>query len=199
MAATPPPTDALLTRAAELRAGGLSWEAVAAKLGRAPGHVRRWPDRFPDRWRAAIREAERRHLLETVEAMTNEDAVFVDERDDIGDGAEGGEADGGEEKVTEAIGYFFGFAGSLTEGPGELEGDAGAAETSEGIVVAGEAGVNDGGGVRQSGGGLVGVGDDELEAEPACGGGLRTACDAASDGDDDGGNAFGRGANGIGG
>ena len=36
----------LLTVAAELRSGGASWEAVAAKVSRRPSTCRRWPGRF---------------------------------------------------------------------------------------------------------------------------------------------------------
>ena len=64
MPANKPPSDDLLARAAELRAGGLSWEAVAAKIGRAADTVRRWPTQYPDRWQAVLHAAERRLVSE---------------------------------------------------------------------------------------------------------------------------------------
>ena len=64
MAANKAPSDAALARAAELRAGGSSWEAVAAKTNRAAETVRRWPTLYPDRWHAALRDAERRLVCE---------------------------------------------------------------------------------------------------------------------------------------
>src|SRR4051812_48296644 len=59
-----PPTDDLLVQAAELRAGGAKWEAVAAQLHRAADTVRRWPRQYPDRWDIALRDAERRSVCE---------------------------------------------------------------------------------------------------------------------------------------
>src|SRR5581483_5616911 len=55
-----PPSDDLLEQAAEARAGGMSWEAVAAKLDRPAETVRKWPAAYPDRWQATARTAERR-------------------------------------------------------------------------------------------------------------------------------------------
>src|SRR6266508_4144959 len=58
--ANKPPNDALLNQAAELRAGGATWESVAAKLNRRADTVRKWPRDYADRWELALREAERR-------------------------------------------------------------------------------------------------------------------------------------------
>lgn len=55
-----PPSDDCLRLAAELRAGGHTWDAVAARLRRSPETVRRWPAQYPDRWRDATQHAERR-------------------------------------------------------------------------------------------------------------------------------------------
>jgi hypothetical protein len=60
MPANTPPPDDLLELTAELRAGGLSWEAVAAKVGRSAETVRKWPATYPDRWKAHLHAAERR-------------------------------------------------------------------------------------------------------------------------------------------
>jgi hypothetical protein len=65
MARNKPPSDAVLTRAAELRAEGSTWEAVARKLRRSPETVRKWPAAYPDRWRAVLHHAERRLLTDT--------------------------------------------------------------------------------------------------------------------------------------
>jgi len=59
-----PPSDELLNRAAELRAGGAKWEAVGAQLHRSVAAVRRWPREYPDRWKTALCEAERRLVCE---------------------------------------------------------------------------------------------------------------------------------------
>lgn len=59
-----PLNDDLLNRAAELRAAGSTWEAVAAKIHRAADAVRKWPRDYADRWKIALREAERRLVCE---------------------------------------------------------------------------------------------------------------------------------------
>jgi hypothetical protein len=51
MATNKPPADDLLDRAADLRAAGKKWEAVAAELRLSPETVRKWPLRYPTRWR----------------------------------------------------------------------------------------------------------------------------------------------------
>jgi hypothetical protein len=55
-----PPSDDLFARAAELRATGATWEAVAKHVQRAARTVRRWPLKYADRWAAALGRAERR-------------------------------------------------------------------------------------------------------------------------------------------
>jgi len=52
----------LLVRAAELRAGGSIWEAVAAKVGRSVATCQRWPRKYPDLWRRAYGVAVRENL-----------------------------------------------------------------------------------------------------------------------------------------
>ena len=54
----------LLADAAELKAGGASWEQVAARVGRRPATCRRWPVLYPDEWQRLLRSAERRLLAE---------------------------------------------------------------------------------------------------------------------------------------
>ena len=55
----PPPSSAVFARAAELRVGGATWKTVAREVRRAERTVRRWPRYYPDRWFAALLQAER--------------------------------------------------------------------------------------------------------------------------------------------
>ena len=55
----PPPSNAVFARAAELRVGGATWKTVAREVRRAERTVRRWPRYYPDRWFAALLQAER--------------------------------------------------------------------------------------------------------------------------------------------
>jgi hypothetical protein len=64
MKSAPAKLRPLLALAAELRAGGTPWEAVAARVKRRPDTCRRWPDEYPDDWRQAYAEAERRMLAD---------------------------------------------------------------------------------------------------------------------------------------
>src|SRR5262245_1762409 len=48
----------LMARAADLRAAGASWEAVAKELGRKPDTVRGWPKAHPGDWERLLRRAE---------------------------------------------------------------------------------------------------------------------------------------------
>jgi len=60
MSIAKPPTDRALTLAAQLRAEGSDWPAVAKQLRRSSHTVRKWPQVFPERWKAAQFEAEQR-------------------------------------------------------------------------------------------------------------------------------------------
>lgn len=55
-----PPEDVVLARAADLRAAGLSWDTVAARLLRPADEVRAWPTLYATEWRTALHAAERR-------------------------------------------------------------------------------------------------------------------------------------------
>lgn len=57
MSASKTTIEAALRQAAEIRARGLSWEAVAHDLGRHPDTCRRWPRRYPLLWRRLLRQA----------------------------------------------------------------------------------------------------------------------------------------------
>jgi len=54
----------LLSQAADLRARGASWEAVAAAVGRDVKTCKRWPRDHPDEWRRLLCAAEDRFLHE---------------------------------------------------------------------------------------------------------------------------------------
>jgi hypothetical protein len=61
------PTPAVLSNlreAAELRVGGLSWEAVGERLHRSPETCRHWPLTYPEQWQALYRAAEERLINE---------------------------------------------------------------------------------------------------------------------------------------
>jgi hypothetical protein len=61
------PTPAVLSsmrEAAELRVGGLSWEAVGERLRRSPETCRHWPLTYPELWQALYRAAEERVINE---------------------------------------------------------------------------------------------------------------------------------------
>jgi hypothetical protein len=55
-------------RAAELRTLGLDWKNTAQSMHRSIHTVSRWPQKYPERWAAAMATAERRAL----HAMTGE-------------------------------------------------------------------------------------------------------------------------------
>ncbi|MCZ2340285.1 MAG: hypothetical protein LC104_00640 [Bacteroidales bacterium] len=59
-----PPPDELLALAAELRAGGASWETVAENVGRTERTVRQWPTSYARRWKKFLRAAERQQLTD---------------------------------------------------------------------------------------------------------------------------------------
>ena len=65
MAANKPPSDALLNQAAELRAGGSTWDAVAAELHRSVETVRKWPTAYAALWQPVLRAAERRQAIDS--------------------------------------------------------------------------------------------------------------------------------------
>jgi len=58
------PSESVLARAAELRAYGSTWPAVASELDRSVTTVRRWPAMYPERWRVAVHQAERQIAAE---------------------------------------------------------------------------------------------------------------------------------------
>ena len=54
----------LIQKAAELRAGGASWDGVAKEVERAVATVRRWPADYPVIWKRAFRIAEQQLLTD---------------------------------------------------------------------------------------------------------------------------------------
>ena len=61
-----------LARAAALRARGNDWIIVAKAVNSRPTICRRWPDRYPEAWRALYAEAKR-----IVEDETTREALWV--------------------------------------------------------------------------------------------------------------------------
>ena len=61
---TQPPSDVVLARAADLRAAGSSWDAVAARLNVPADAAREWPSLYPTEWQTALRAAEKRLVSE---------------------------------------------------------------------------------------------------------------------------------------
>lgn len=59
----PPPADVFRT-AADLRAAGNAWEAVADAVSLPVAEVRAWPVQYPEWWRKALTAAGRRFLAE---------------------------------------------------------------------------------------------------------------------------------------
>jgi hypothetical protein len=67
-----PPEDILplMTLAADLRAAGNSWEAIAVKVLREPRTCRGWPVRYPEVWRRLYDEAVDQFLDEAGDEAT---------------------------------------------------------------------------------------------------------------------------------
>ena len=120
-----------------------------------------------------------------MQPLPHEDPVFIDERHDVGHRAEGGQADRSQEHLAEPGCDPRVAAGPRRDRPGEFEGDAGAAELSEGIGRAGEARMHEHVGVRERVAEGVVIGDDEFEAELTGPRRLGDARDAAIDRDDE--------------
>ena len=142
-------------------------------------------------------EASEIGCADVLEAEGGDDAVLVDERDDVGDGAEGGEGKQVEEDGADLGADAISPGSQRRDAPGEFEGDARAAELAEGVgglAVDADARVDDGVGVGEravSGftlaGDVVVVGDDQVEAELVGGLGLIEGRDATVHADDEAG------------
>ena len=59
MSRVSPPSEDMLNFVAELRAEGLSWDKVAARIKRNPRTLRKWRNKYVDRWKLASAQAER--------------------------------------------------------------------------------------------------------------------------------------------
>jgi hypothetical protein len=55
-------TRTLLAVAAEMRAIGYAWAAIAAEVNRKPDTCQKWPSRYRDDWDDVYRAAQRRRL-----------------------------------------------------------------------------------------------------------------------------------------
>jgi hypothetical protein len=71
MSRAKPPSDELLTKAARLRATGLSWAAIGRELRRKPEFVERWPSLDAKAWRRHYDRAVRQIASDvTAESVT---------------------------------------------------------------------------------------------------------------------------------
>jgi len=133
-----------------------------------------------------------------------EDAIFVDEGDDIGDDAHGDEREEFDEQGAHAFGDAGLAAPCGADAPCEFVGNARAAEFAEGICAAGQAWVDECEGLGEffaCVGDIVMIGDDEIDAALSVlceGAGWLDSGDAAVDRDDDLCAAVGEGTEGFG-
>ena len=108
-------------------------------------------------WRSRAATPTVGYARRLLQAVAHEDAVLVDQRHDVGDGADRGEADGLEQELPQALVDALALARPLADGPRQLERDRGAAQAGERIAAAGQPGMHDRRGARQrdrpSGGG----------------------------------------------
>ena len=108
--------------------------------------------------------------------MANQHAVLVDQRHDVGHGAERGESNGLQEEIFHARRDSFGSACLLTERPGQFHGHARAAQPGERIIAAGQMRMHNGCGLGQLRAWLVMIGDDQFDAQLAGERPLRRCC-----------------------
>ena len=132
---------------------------------------------------AQRQETGRRLLLQSVEPIANHDAVLVVQGHDIGDDAQGGQNHRVEQEIAEQRRDLFAAALAHRQRPGQLEGDARAAQAAERVRRSRQPGVDQHGRVGQRVLHLVVVGDDQLQPQPARLLGLGQAGDAAIDRD----------------
>ena len=127
-------------------------------------------------------QPERRRIGQTLQPMTHQHAVLIDQRHDVGHGAQGGQPDGLHEKILHSRGDPLGPGGLLAERPGQFHRHARAAQTAERILAARQSRMNDRRGLGQTKAGLVVVGDDQFDAQFPGEDRLVDAADAAIDG-----------------
>ena len=66
-------------------------------------------------------------MLQTLQAVMHENAIFIDQRHDVGDGADRGDADGLHQERSHRLADALRLAGSLAQCPRQFERHAGAA------------------------------------------------------------------------
>jgi len=123
-------------------------------------------------------------LPETTQAVVHKDPVLVQQRHDVGDGPQGGQPHGLQEKIAHGRSDLARAAGLLADGPSHFQRDAGAAQPAKRIRRAGQAGVDDGRRLGESRAWLVVIRDDQAHAPLLRQRGLFAACDPAVDRDD---------------
>ena len=67
--------------------------------------------------------------------MTHDDAIFIEEWDDVSDSSKSRERSGLQKKITQCGRNLFRLAGMLAKGPGKFECDSCTTQTMERIVV----------------------------------------------------------------
>lgn len=133
-------------------------------------------------------------VLDFVEAEGGEDAVFVEERDEVGDGAKGDEVE--EFLEVDGVGFWVGlFFEGFGEGMGEFEDEADGAEVGPGGVRGVEyVGVDEDGVFWGGFFGLVVVDDDDVDAFVFEEFDFGEGVGAAVEGEEEGGRGNGEGA-----
>ena len=111
------------------------------------------------------RQPGRRALLQTLQTVMHQDAVFIDQRHDVGHGADRRQSDGLQQERPHGFADFFRLASALAKCPGQFESHAGAAQTGERILMAGQARMNNRRGLRQFGRHFVMIGNDQFQAQ----------------------------------
>ena len=120
----------------------------------------------------------------TRQTMMDQNPIFIDERHDIGHGADRRQSDGFQKKFTHRRADFFRIARPLAQGPSQFERHARAAESRERIRRSRQSRMHN----RRGGGEPIApfmmIRDDELEAQLASRFRRPDAGDSAIDGDD---------------
>jgi hypothetical protein len=132
-----------------------------------------------------------RQFPQRLQAVADQDPVFADQRDDVGDGSQRGEADGRFEKLTHRRRGAAAFTQPLADGPGQLERDPGTAEVAKRIRSSRQPRMDETRRIRQLSRERVMVGHNQLEAQFPRQCGLSQAGDAAIHGDNQSAGVFG--------
>ena len=136
-------------------------------------------------------------MFQGSQAVIGDDPVFADQRNDVRDRRQGDQRNGPAENISVDRIDLLRTTEFPSQGPGDLESDAGPAQ----VWVLGRSAhgrVDDGLGVGKGFVGLVMVGDHQLDVQLAGQFGLGRGGDAAIDADDELAAGLGDGPNGVG-